>query len=31
VIADRPPDAGRAMTVIEALLTGLDESRRPGK
>ena len=26
VIADRPPDVGRAITVIEALLTGLDVS-----
>lgn len=26
VIADRPPDTGRAVTVIRALLTGLDRS-----
>jgi AcrR family transcriptional regulator len=29
VIADRAPDAGRAVTVIEALLRGLDLARRP--
>jgi AcrR family transcriptional regulator len=28
VIADRPPDPGRAITVIEALLLGLDRTRR---
>ncbi len=28
VIADRPPDTGRAVTVIEALLLGLDLVRR---
>jgi len=28
VIADRPPDTGRAVTVIEALLLGLDRVRR---
>ena len=26
VIADRPPDTRRAVTVIRALLTGLDRS-----
>jgi AcrR family transcriptional regulator len=31
VIADRPPDVGRAIMVIEALLSGLDGSRRPGR
>jgi AcrR family transcriptional regulator len=31
VIADRPPDVGRAITVIEALLSGLDASGRPGR
>jgi AcrR family transcriptional regulator len=29
VIADRPPDTGRAVTVIEALLLGLDRAHRP--
>jgi hypothetical protein len=29
VIADRPPDTGRAVMVIEALLLGLDLVRRP--
>jgi AcrR family transcriptional regulator len=29
VIADRPPDTGRAITVIEALLLGLNLARRP--
>jgi AcrR family transcriptional regulator len=29
VIADRPPDTGRAVMVIEALLLGLDGLRRP--
>jgi AcrR family transcriptional regulator len=29
VIADRPPDTGRAVTVIEALLLGLDLVHRP--
>ena len=28
VIADRPPDIGRAVTVIEALLRGVDLARR---
>jgi hypothetical protein len=28
VIADRPPDTGRAVTVIEALLRGVDLARR---
>ena len=28
VIADRTPDTGRAVTVIEALLLGLDRARR---
>ena len=28
VIADRSPDTGRAVTVIEALLLGLDRARR---
>jgi AcrR family transcriptional regulator len=30
VIADRPPDVGRAITVIEALLSGLDAAHRAG-
>jgi AcrR family transcriptional regulator len=31
VIADRPPDVGRAIMVIEALLSGRAGSRRPGR
>ena len=31
LIADRRPDAGRAVTVIEALLSGLDAAHRAGK
>jgi AcrR family transcriptional regulator len=30
VIADRPPDIGKAITVIDALLSGLDAADRAG-